>query len=345
MLPKEWNTTKSTYDTVTSSQNATATQDNTQKSSSGFRPAQAVDRAITARLSTPHDAVLAGLQGQRPDVNTSAKVDAESVALPTIPSLGSLERVPGAPSPVQGASARSAVATPTNGSPEPIYDPFSGTLAYIIPPQTPNDAESSHFEQTKDELWGQLGRIRELQSEIAGMHVQMEGVGQSDGRNPKKGQTRAHSDTIMGDEWPDADQIEQELHKARDVEFEGLAKAFEGRHAAIGKIMNKVCILSAYLAVHITQRRDNQLDDLSKTLTAFHALPTPAMVFPARNPTKDSSTPMFSNPSPTLTSPSSPSPMSPIDGSPTFTSAAVPYTLQTELAKIDIPGTDSPESS
>lgn len=242
MLPKEWNTTKSTNDTVTSSQNAT---DNPQKSP--FRPA--VDRAITAALSTPHDAVLAELQGQRPDVITSARIDAESLALPTIPSLGSLEH---APSPVQGASARSAVATPTNGSPEPLYDPFSGTLAYILPQQSANEAESSHFELAKDELWCQLGRIRELQSEIAGMHVQMEGVGQSEGRNPKKGQSRAHSDTIMGDEWPDADQIEQELHKARDVEFDGLAKAFEGRHAAIGKIMNKVCLPSAYVAMHIT---------------------------------------------------------------------------------------------
>lgn len=200
-----------------------------------FSPRPVIDRAITAAISTPHDAVLAELQGQRQDLNTSAKIDANSSVLPTIPSLGSLERGPGAPSPSQGL--RSAAATP-NGSPEPIYDPFTGTLAYVLPAQSPNDVDSSHFEQAKDELWSQLGRIRELQSEIAVMHVQMEGVGQSDSR-PKKGQGRTHSDTIVGEEWPDPEQIEQEQKKARDAEFESLAKAFEGRHTAIGKIMNK----------------------------------------------------------------------------------------------------------
>lgn len=192
-----------------------------------------LDRAITAAVSNPHDAVLAELQGQRPDVDTSAKIDADSSAALAIPSVGSLEH-PGA-SP--GPGARSATASP-NAIPEPIYDPFTGGLAYIFPPS--QDHDSSPFEQAKDELWSQLSRIRELQSEIANMHTQMEGVGVGDARKPKRGPQRTHSDTIVGDEWPDLAEVEHEQNKARDAEFASMAQAFEGRHAAIGKIMDKV---------------------------------------------------------------------------------------------------------
>lgn len=200
-------------------------------------PRPPIDRAITAAISTPHDSVLAELQGQRPDVNTSARIDAELPPLATIPSLGSLER-PGA-SPVPGA--RSDTATP-NTSPEPLYDPFTGALAYVLPGT--QDRDCSPFEQAKDELWSQLGRIRELQGEIATLHTQMEGVGTGEGRKPRRGAARTHSDTIVGEEWPDLAEVEQEKEKAREGEFASLSQAFEGRHAAIGNIMEKVRCLS-----------------------------------------------------------------------------------------------------
>ena len=42
------------------------------------------------------------------------------------------------------------------------------------------------------------------------------------------------------EEWPELAEVEQEQNKARDAEFASLSQAFEERHAAIGKIMDKV---------------------------------------------------------------------------------------------------------
>ncbi|KAI0686810.1 hypothetical protein BC835DRAFT_433354 [Cytidiella melzeri] len=312
MLPRAWLAGKSSDDHDSSQplQASESVSDGRGKSSKLHpRRPTIVDRAITAAISTPHDSLLAELHGQRPDINTSAKIDADLSVLPTIPSVGSLER-PGA-SP--GPGVRSSTASP-NTSPEPVYDPFSGGLAYILP--GPHERDSPPFEQAKDELWSQLGRIRELQSEIATMHTNMEGVGAGDSRKTKRAPTRAHSDTIVGEEWPDLAEIEQEQNKARDTEFASLSQAFDGRHTAIGKIMDK-------------------LDELSKTLSAFHALPTPSMAFTSRNNTGT----MYSNPSPSPTSPASP-PM----GSSPVSHHNVPNTLQAVIEKLEIPRAESPES-
>ncbi|KAI0348358.1 hypothetical protein BDW22DRAFT_1319673 [Trametopsis cervina] len=290
-------------------ENLNTERDSTNKAA----PRPLIDRAITAAISTPHDALLAELHGQRPDVTTSAKLDTDFSALSVIPSLGSLERPAASP-------GRSNTASPA-GSPEPLYDPVTGALAYIVP--SAHDADSSPFEQAKDELWSQLGRIRELQSEVAIMHTNMEGIGAGNSRKPKRSATRTHSDTIVGEDWPDPAEVEQEQSKARDVEFASLSQVFEGRHAAIGKIMDK-------------------LDELSKSLTSFHALPTPAMIYTSRNNTKDTGT-IYSIPSPTLTSPASPGTLSPNGGSPT-----VPQninTLQAKLAELEMPRAESPESA
>ena len=239
MLPRDWLPGKSSEGRQ-SSQEPQERKGNpdSQEKSNKTTPRPTIDRAITAAVSTPHDVVLAELQGQRPDINTSAKIDAELPA--TMPSVGSLERHGASP----GPGIRSGTASP-NASPEPIYDPFTGSLAFVFP--SSHDRDSSPFEQAKDELWSQLGRIRELQSEIAIMHTQMEGVGVSDTRKPKRGPARTHSDTIGVEEWPELAEVEQEQNKARDAEFASLSQAFEERHSAIGKIMDKVCVTFAML--------------------------------------------------------------------------------------------------
>ncbi|KAL1951572.1 hypothetical protein VTO73DRAFT_721 [Trametes versicolor] len=240
--------------------------------------------ALTAALATPHDAVLAELQGPRspPQPSARAIIDSARTApkLSVIPSVGSQERADRTPSPSPGG-ARSTASSPGTTQ-EALYDPFSGALVGVMVPRKQDreqerDAAAEHFEQTREELWTRLASIRELQSAVASMHVQMEGTGLSDARNAKRAAGaagRVHSDTIhVGEDWdePDgaADAAEEQRKRARDAEFNDLAETFKGRRKAIDDIMGK-------------------LGELSDALTTFHALPTPTMDFSAsRSNTRD----------------------------------------------------------
>ena len=221
------------------------------------------ERAVTAALSTPHDAVLAELQGRTPKVGSS-QLSGPAVTGPS----------PGSPERAQDTGTTPAQTSPptSDTSPEPVYDPFSGGLAYILPPRSPPEGgDAGGFEQSKDELWSQLGRIRELQSEIAVMHVQMEGLGAGDGRVPKKAHTRTPTDNILSEGWPDPMEEEEDKNRERDAEFASLAQAFEGRHASINNIMNKVrtrCVYAlAWLNICALARR---------TLESPHSFPRSA---------------------------------------------------------------------
>ncbi|KAI0639668.1 hypothetical protein C8Q77DRAFT_1152630 [Trametes polyzona] len=250
----------------------------------------------TAALATPHDAALADLQGPRTTqlspspqprpADLSASASARAVTAPklsAIPSVGSHERSERTPSPSPGG-ARSTASSPGTTQ-EALYDPFSGSLVGVMVPRKHDkdhdrdrDAAAEQFEQTREELWSRLASIRELQSAVASMHVQMEGTGLNDVRSAKRAAGvagRVHSDTIhVGDDWdePDgaADAAEERLKRARDAEFNDLTETFKGRRKAIDDIMGK-------------------LGELSEALTTFHALPTPTMDFTtSRNNTKDS---------------------------------------------------------
>ncbi|EJF66936.1 hypothetical protein DICSQDRAFT_164773 [Dichomitus squalens LYAD-421 SS1] len=241
------------------------------------------DGPVAAALPTPHDAVLAELQGLRDGGPQAAhKADASSRTVPrlsVIPSVGSLERTERTATPSAGLP-RSATSTPGVAH-EQLYDPFSGNLAGVMVPRKDavgRDVIASQFDQRRDELWARLSSIRELQSEVASLHVQMEGIGLNDVRGGKRTAgvgARMHSDTIpVAEEWdePDgaADALEEQRKRARDAEFTNLAETFKGRREAIDAIMNK-------------------LGDLSEALTTFHDLPTPVMDFSAsRCTTKDS---------------------------------------------------------
>ncbi|KAF7799278.1 hypothetical protein EIP86_010510 [Pleurotus ostreatoroseus] len=329
MLSKSWFSPKSAGKNADEDSHVNDGQLTNNVADAGSRPS--LERAVTAALSTPHDAVLAELQGQRPGTNLSAKIDAspEVPLLPPIPSQAELELNADA-----SASASTVLAARAAAGAATIYDPATGSVAFTLPPTdaaaspsvgTGTATSAAHFEEAKDELWSQLGRIRGLQSEIARRHLQMEDIGCENGRGGGKSlkpPTRTHTDTIVvGEEWPDPAQAEQEREKALDAEFDNLTKTFEGRHAAIDGIMEK-------------------LDDLSKVLTTFHALPTPAMDFGSlRNNTKDSMTTMFSSPSPTFTT----VPTSPI-ASPAPTTGRPHTSLQAQVASLDIPRAESPVS-
>lgn len=210
-----------------------------------------MDRTITAApLSTPHDVVVSQLLGRRASTSQESLVtpDPARHTLPKISIDGtasSLYHSDETPPPSQARSGlRSASASPLSAQPEhvPIYDPFTGALAGVMTPPV-HDPEGGQamsdtdFDQTRDELWVHLARIRELQSEIAGMHLQMEGVGSSDARSARRaaGATRRATE-----EWDDPGEAEERSKAMRDAEFATLAETFRGRRVAIDGIMNKV---------------------------------------------------------------------------------------------------------
>ena len=222
-----------------------------ERSGDGSRPpTSSPDRPLTAALSTPHDAVLADLQAPR-EATPKSRADASrgGPKLSVLASVGSLTRTERTASP--SAGARSAASTP--GIPhEPLLDPFSGSTVGVVVPKKGTDApaDAAQLDQRRDELWARLARIRELQGEVAGMHVQMEGIGLSDARGGKRAPGavgRVHSDTIPGaEEWGEpegapGDAAEEQRKRARDAEFTNLAETFQGRRESIDAIMNKVC--------------------------------------------------------------------------------------------------------
>ncbi|KAI1793819.1 hypothetical protein LXA43DRAFT_1119974 [Ganoderma leucocontextum] len=282
------------------------------------------DRPVTAPLATPHDAVLAELQGTRRDGSSNSVHNADqsrhAPRLSVIPSVGSLERTA---TPSAGRS-RSATSTP-GATHEQLIDPFSGNVVGIMVPKkntAERDAIASQFDQRRDELWARFSSIRELQSEVASLHVQMEGIGLNDMRGGKRAAgvgARMHADAIpVVEEWdePDgaADAVEEQRKRARDAEFTNLAETFKGRREAIDAIMNKACVR---LKLHGRQACAERLlppiklGDLSEALTTFHDLPTPVMGFAASRANTKDSMPTSTSPDCELRSPStaaSPSP-------------------------------------
>ncbi|PCH33877.1 hypothetical protein WOLCODRAFT_141847 [Wolfiporia cocos MD-104 SS10] len=231
-----------------------------------------VDHAVPGALSTPHDAILAELHGHPASPLHHPPADSQTASpmkRTVSTSAGSPERTDTA-SP--SAALRSGTASPAS-APEPVYDPFSGAVAGMMVPSAEPEPEQkgTSFDRTKDDLWAHLARIRGLQSAIATMHLQMENVGAAGEKRTAGGIGRMNTGTIRPtEEWEDPGEAEEQRRAARDAEFANLAEAFEGRRVAIDGIMDK-------------------LEDLSRALTTFHALPTPVMDFAnSRSNTKDS---------------------------------------------------------
>ncbi|KAK7694955.1 hypothetical protein QCA50_002143 [Cerrena zonata] len=280
----------------------------------------AVEGAVTAALSTPHDAILSGLRGSQHTPDHASPLHSEMNSLPqpaprmsSLPSAGSVER-DGSQSGEGILNGRRSTAGHIHGvslERDALYDPFTGALAGVIlphPSAQPLDGKKSdaEFNQAKDDLWCHLGRIRELQSQIAGMHVQMEGLGLNDGTRggPKRhgaASTRIGPDSIGVDDWVDGGEDEHITKAEKDTEFSHLSESFGGRKVAIDDVMDK-------------------LDELSRALTTFHALPTPVVDFsgPASGHSTrgtQSTTPILQSPSPPFSHPNSPTlspPLSPI---------------------------------
>ncbi|KAN0133188.1 hypothetical protein V8E53_008912 [Lactarius tabidus] len=204
---------------------------------------------FTAALSTPHDAVLADLQGHHPDHDPSTHIDpTPSTSVLGMPSLDTL--------PAATSEAPGSVVSSSSPHPESLHDPFTGGLIGVL-------TRTSSAKQTGEELWAHLARIRALQAEVAGLHVTMEGIGLGEPAVPRLRSTtpRAVGERLTDNEDSDGDGG-SEVEERRALEFERAERRFDGRREEIEQIMTK-------------------LDELSQALAAFHALDTPGVNFTA----------------------------------------------------------------
>ena len=138
--------------------------------------------------------------------------------------------------------------TPTS---DPLFDPFTGVHVGDL---NPGYAEQDAGTKTEDELWTHLSKILKLQSDIADMHVKMEGIGlKKPGPTPDKakegGGINRRPSTSGGREWgegaadegvdEEADE-EAEDKRKREAEFSRLNSKFTGRKDAMDGIMKNV---------------------------------------------------------------------------------------------------------
>ena len=189
-----------------------------------FRPS--LERSVTTAVATPHDAVLTELFPHRPGVDRTE-------AVPEIHEGTSLK---------DGAETSHRPRTPSR---TPLHDPFAGSLIGLSIQDDGDHAhgDRTHFETRKEDLWSHMINIREIQTQIANMHVAMENIGlghQADQLSVERVHSTAASE---GEKWEDAVEGEDDEVKekeAREQEFTKLANKFHGRKEATENIMTKV---------------------------------------------------------------------------------------------------------
>ena len=203
------------------------------RSGPALRPS--LERGLTTALSTPHDAVLAELFSHR-----------------TGPAVGRTETTTekGEVVPEENNRARSI-------SRVPLHDPFAGSLIGLTIEDDGNQTginRTHEFETRKEDLWSYMTNIREIQTQIANMHVTMEniGLGAADELRVERGHSTGVSE---GEKWEDGDdEGEEKEREAREAaEFKKLGDKFHGRKEATENIMTKVrmkYLLQLYLCAH-----------------------------------------------------------------------------------------------
>lgn len=148
-----------------------------------------------------------------------------------------------------------------------VYDPFTGqNIGNYVPGDYP---------ESEDDLWTHLKRIRDLQSQIAMMHSQMEGLGTTD-------RTLRVEQSIGDDE---AMNFEEDAKEAKKEEFQKLADRFSGRKDAIDAIMNKVSLKEAIARYCTELSEPGQLEKLSHAINDFHSTREPVFRLGSRRST------------------------------------------------------------
>lgn len=156
---------------------------------------------------------------------------------------------------------------------EHLSDPYDGSNIGIFLPPLPDATDhpprgtsvpGARDLPKNEELWAQLSRVLELQTDIARTHAEMESIGMGKGKGKlgeskdagKKeaedgSKTHGQFSTDPGSEEYDVegegvevDDEETERNRAREEEFAKLADQFEGRKKSINEIMSKVQSMS-----------------------------------------------------------------------------------------------------
>jgi len=137
-----------------------------------------------------------------------------------------------------GSTAPPAHDTPNSSSPppEPLYDPATGIQRGMFEPISCPDNQD-----TGDEVWGHLAQMRALQSEIAKMHMNMEGLGEG-----ARAMMNVEVDADIDVETVPT-QEEEEAAK-RQKEFDSLPEKFRGRADNINAMMAKVSLIVQVLS-------------------------------------------------------------------------------------------------
>jgi hypothetical protein len=220
--------------------------------------------ALGTSPPTPHDDILAELYGGRKDSGEILPADRN-----TRERIGD-EKVQEPPTQSQPARSNGVLVTysdPPAIIPEPLYDPFSGAQLGVIMP-SPIHIPRDDLAIQDEGLWTHLGRILELQKQVALKHIEMESIGlqakakQKQAAHPPDGNKlrktdrhweRANDGDVDGDksgigdgaESDDGDEglgadEETERKKAREEAFARLDDKFTGRKEAIDDIMANV---------------------------------------------------------------------------------------------------------
>lgn len=164
-------------------------------------------------LSTPHDTIVSEMNEKIREI----ELGSPSRPMPSVDP----ERDDGNSQPA-GEHTRTRTRMADN-----VYDLFTGhSMGNYVPGEYP---------ESEDDLWTHLKRIRELQSQIAIMHSQMEGLGTTE--------RALRVEQSIGDD--EAMNFEEDAKEAKKEEFQKLADRFSGRKDAIDAIMNKVSFKDA----------------------------------------------------------------------------------------------------
>lgn len=159
---------------------------------------------------------------------------------------------------------------------EHLSDPYDGSNLGVFLPPHPDAADhpstpprSTSVPGARDlprseELWAQLSRVLELQTDIARTHAEMESIGIGKGKaklgeSKDTGKKEAEDGSKTHGQFPtdpgseeydvegegvEVDDEETERNRAREEEFAKLADQFEGRKKSINEIMSKVQSMS-----------------------------------------------------------------------------------------------------
>ncbi|CAE6520811.1 unnamed protein product [Rhizoctonia solani] len=178
-----------------------------------------------------------------------------------------------------------------------INDPYTGEPKARLVPDHPNALGSpfSLFEgcstdmETQEKFWSHVSRIRELQSEVARMHIAMESIGRQPEPQPVKEKEKEKDKPRKfrgqtGRAGTNAGTDQETGHSASDTDHAGSGK---DNRSGTKAPTTGAATSGLDTGEHFAKRKDaiqdimrKVLSELSEQISDFHQLPTPEITFP-----------------------------------------------------------------